>query len=106
MSPNIIMAPLCMAVAWLPDSKEHCGNCLCSAVLNIYKAWIVIRRFVVMEIKMMTTGNKISLFEAAEVQVTAGGRLAERSMNIHRKRPQGGETQLTNPINYQTITTD
>lgn len=55
---------------------------------------------------MTATENKISAFEAAEVQVTAGGRLAERSMNIHRKRPRGGQTQLTNPINYHTITTD
>lgn len=55
---------------------------------------------------MTATGNKIGVFEAAKVQVTAGGRLAERSMNIHRKRPRGGQTQLTNPINYQTITTD
>lgn len=26
-----------------------------------------------------------------------------RSINIHRKRPWGGQTQLTNPINYQTL---
>lgn len=69
-------------------------------------AWIVSGRLVVVEIKMTATENKISAFEAAEVQVTAGGRLAERSMNIHRKRPRGGQTQLTNPINYHTITTD
>lgn len=83
--------------------------CPCSAVLNIQEvliAWIVVGRFVVVEIKMTATGNKIGVFEAAKVQVTAGGRLAERSMNIHRKRPRGGQTQLTNPINYQTITTD
>ena len=55
---------------------------------------------------MTATGNKISMFEAAKVQVTEGGRLVERCMNIHRKRPRGGQTQLTNPINYQTITTD
>lgn len=100
------MAPACTTVAWLPDSEGHCGNCPCSAVLNIYKAWIVNGIFVVMEIKKMTTGNKINVFEMTKVQVTAGGRLAERSMNIHRKRPWGAETQLTNPINYQTITTD
>lgn len=100
------MAPLCMAGAWLADSTEHYGNCPRSALLNIYKAWIGGGGFVVMEIKVMTTGNTLGLFEAAEVQVTAGGRLAERSMNIHKKRPRGPETQLTNPINYQTITTD
>lgn len=55
---------------------------------------------------MTATGNKISMFEAAKVQVTEGGRLAEHCMNIHRKRPWGEQTQLTNPINYQTITTD
>lgn len=27
-------------------------------------------------------------------------------MNIHRKCPWGIEIQLTNPINYETITTD
>lgn len=69
-------------------------------------AWMVGGRFVVPELKMTATGNKIRVFEAAEVRAMAGGRLAERSMNIHRKRPRGRQTQLTNPINYQTITTD